>query len=529
MRFHPALALVAVLLPALAPAQTDEWVRDDMSDDSLWLLRTGNLAREAPRAGTLPGAPAGTSHWVMSKGDGPAYVVYFIPGRIHEVEIDTHRLAGATGDFSLAVSTDGKLYQPLDAGAVLLDTSFGWDYRLMASDQIPENATHLLVQFPDGSTAHSLSEVWIRYTWDDALVRPFLPKPVAEPRQQEPLAAQSDAELQAMLEQLMAQAAPPPAQEVFPIAPATPATFAPIEFVAEPLRAPHIVESAATMPFATPDAAENTTTPVVIEEEPASAITTDGESFEAAVEMPDPASVEADSIPAIEPPVAQPELEPLIEITLSVDAPAEEDAPLDTDAEPNPAAAVEAPVEIPVEVATETEYSPVGAENAVAVPESATEDIANASATEEVETSEEVHVLPVFTLPVFESGETSDAPLSPQFESPPSGATESVVLKPALPAIDDPLPVTQQETEPIESPLPEIESPQAHNVALESPATPKEPSPALVAATTTTVAPAESDDAEEISADDEPKAKPAMKIRRFGPRSKSRGTLVARD
>jgi hypothetical protein len=204
MRLRPALAFAAILLPVTAIAQADEWVRDDMTDDSLLLLQTGNLSREPSTAGVFPGAPERGSQWVVSKGDGPAYVVYFLPGAIHEVEIDTHRLAGAAGDFTLAVSTDGKLYQPINAGSVLLDSSFGWDYRLMASDQIPKNATHLLVQFPNGSTAHRLSEVWIRYTWDDALVNKFLPAPAATPLPQGEFSLQSDADLQLLLDQLMA-------------------------------------------------------------------------------------------------------------------------------------------------------------------------------------------------------------------------------------------------------------------------------------------------------------------------------------
>jgi hypothetical protein len=217
MRLRPALAFAAILIPFITVAQTDEWVRDDMSDESLWLLRTGNLAREPSTAGVFPGAPERGSQWVVSKGDGPAYVVYFLPGAIHEVEIDTHRLAGAAGDFTLAVSTDGKLYQPIDTGSVLLDSSFGWDYRLMASDQIPENATHLLVQFPNGSTAHRLSEVWIRYTWDDALVNRFLPVPAAPPPAESEFSLQSDADLQLLLDQLMALARKDPAPSVDPL------------------------------------------------------------------------------------------------------------------------------------------------------------------------------------------------------------------------------------------------------------------------------------------------------------------------
>jgi len=526
MRLHPALALAAALLPALAAAQTDEWVRDDMSDESLWLLRTSNLAREAPRAGTLPGAPDGSSHWVMSKGDGPAYVVYFIPGRIHEVEIDTHRLAGATGDFSLAVSTDGKLYQPLDAGAVLLDTSFGWDYRLMASDQIPENATHLLVQFPDGSTAHSLSEVWIRYTWDDALISRFLPEPAAAAQQQETLAAQSDADLQKMLEVLMPQAAPPAAQEVSSIADGTPETIEPAAFFAEPPRAPNIVENAAPpVEFATPHAAENTIAPVVIEEAPVVSIAPDATPGEFAVDATDPAPDEANSTPAIEPPEAQTELEPLIEVTLSVDPaddvaalPVSESAPTESDA-----------VEVQAEVAMETGESPVAAASTGAVSESQIESPAPLSEPLDAETPEEVHVLPVFTLPVFAGAESSEAPPSPQFESPPQTTAESVVLEPASPAIAEVQLVAPDEPAPIESTTPAVEPPPAPVEVWESPAPPQDPDPALVAEPTAPVALPESDHPAEITEDDDPKAKPAMKVRRFGPRSKSRGTFVARD
>lgn len=201
----------------MAAAQTDEWVRDDMSDDSLWLLHTSNLSTQVAGAGLLPGAIGGSSQWVMSKGDGPAYVVYFLPGPIHEVELDTHRLAGAAGDFTLAVSTDGKLYQPIDAGAVQLDSTFGWDYRLMSADQIPANATHLLVQFPDGASAHRLSEVWIRYTWDNALASQFLPAPVATEQPHQELAAMSDADLERLIGQL---AASPQQEQVTTAAPA---------------------------------------------------------------------------------------------------------------------------------------------------------------------------------------------------------------------------------------------------------------------------------------------------------------------
>lgn len=477
MRIHPALALAAALLPALAAAQTDEWVRDNMSDESLWLLRTGNLAREAPRAGTLPGAPDDSSHWVMSKGDGPAYVVYFIPGRIHEVEIDTHRLAGATGDFSLAVSTDGKLYQPLDTGAVLLDTSFGWDYRLMASDQIPENATHLLVQFPEGSTAHSLSEVWIRYTWDDALISRFLPEPVAAPRPQAALAAQSDAELQAMLDFLMNQAAPPPA--------------------------PNLVENAAPVPFAEPEVAEDMTAPVVIEEAPADSIVPDAEVGEVAVDVSDSAPAAADSSVAIAPP----ESEPVNEISLSVDAPDDATTPPTSATAPVELANVEAPVDIAPETEAPTAASESASEVAVSPSETLSPDDPR-----ETDATEEVHVLPAFTLPVFVSDEASDAPPPPQFESPPPATADSVVLEPAPPAIVPP---------PAGAALQEPQAPPQDS--------PQDPSPASMPAQIAPLAPAESNRRAEIAPDDEPTAKPAMKMRRFGPRSKSRGTLVARD
>ena len=205
--------LVALLLAVAATAQTDEWMRDDMSDNSLWLLKTSNLKTEATNPALLPGSIGGPSQWVMSQGEGPAYVVYFIPGRIEEVEIDTHRLAGASGDFSLAVSTDGKLYQPIDAGSVTLDSAFGWDYRLMSAENIPIDATHLLVRFPDGSSAHRLSEVWVRYQWDDALAARFLPAPVTQAPTPgvDDYSYQSDTELQAMLHQLQNVA---PAQPV---------------------------------------------------------------------------------------------------------------------------------------------------------------------------------------------------------------------------------------------------------------------------------------------------------------------------
>ncbi|HUG12683.1 MAG TPA: hypothetical protein VMM36_16835 [Opitutaceae bacterium] len=258
MRFLPALAVA--LLPLVSVAQTDEWVRDDMTDESLWLVRTGNLAREPSTAGVFPGAPERGSQWVVSKGDGPAYVVYFLPGAIHEVEIDTHRLAGAAGDFTLAVSTDGKLYQPINAGSVLLDSSFGWDYRLMASDQIPENATHLLVQFPNGSSAHRLSEVWIRYTWDDARVNQFLPTPAAALPVQSEFSLQSDADLQLLLDQLMAQPRKDPAPSVDPLD-----TFAPVQLPSAPEPQATFV---APPPFEyAPALAQSETVPVVDEDE----------------------------------------------------------------------------------------------------------------------------------------------------------------------------------------------------------------------------------------------------------------------
>jgi len=215
MRLHPALALLAMLLPIVAGAQTDEWLRDDMSDDALHLLRTSNLSVENASAAQLPGSIGGSTQWIVSKGDGPAYVVYFVPGRIHEVEIDTHRLTGASGEFNIAVSSDGRLYQPLDTGSMLLDSAFGWDYRLVATDQVPENATHLLVQFPDAASAHRLSEVWIRFSWDDALAAPFLPPPapVSPPAASE-FAAQSDAELEKMIAALSFARPPVPVPEI---------------------------------------------------------------------------------------------------------------------------------------------------------------------------------------------------------------------------------------------------------------------------------------------------------------------------
>jgi hypothetical protein len=542
MRLHPALALAAVLLPALAAAQTDEWVRDDMSDESLWLLRTSNLAREAPRAGTLPGAPDGGSHWVMSKGDGPAYVVYFIPGRIHEVEIDTHRLAGASGDFTLAVSADGKLYQPLDAGAVLLDTSFGWDYRLMASDQIPENATHLLVQFPDGSTAHSLSEVWIRYTWDDALVSRFLPEPVTPPAQQEMLAAHSDAELQAMVEALVPQAAPPAAREVFPIADETPETIAPSEFVAEPLRAPHLAETSAPVQLAAPQDAGSAAAPVKLAEELSGK---ENESETVAAVSSDPAPAQSDATSTIEPLVAEPEMEPMSEGTVDAndlrpisvepaEMPVSETAPID----PAPVTtdtvavatveetgkAVQEPASDAAPLAT---VDIAGAGESIAA--SPTESLAPADETREAEAPEEVHVLPTFTLPVFASAEPNEAPTSPEFESPPPSTAESVVLENATPAIVAASQVEPDKPDSIESIVPADETPATDVVVQEAQPSPQDPDSGVVAATVAPEAPADASQLAEFTADDEPKAKPAMKMRRMGPRSKSRGTLVARD
>ncbi len=61
MRFAPILA--AGLLPLIAAAQADEWLRDAMSDESLWLFRTGDISTEA--------AAKGGTQWVMSKGDRP--------------------------------------------------------------------------------------------------------------------------------------------------------------------------------------------------------------------------------------------------------------------------------------------------------------------------------------------------------------------------------------------------------------------------------------------------------------------------
>ena len=215
MRLHPTVAVFAMLLSLISAAQSEEWLRDDMSDDALYLLRTSNLSVEKANAAQLPGSIGGSTQWIASKGDGPAYVVYFVPGRIHEVEIDTHRLAGAAGDFNVAVSTDGRLYQPLNTGSMLLDSAFGWDYRLVSTDQVPENATHLLVQFPDAASAHRLSEVWIRFSWDDALAAPFLPPPLsAAPPAGGEFEAQSDAELERMIAAISLARPPVPVPEI---------------------------------------------------------------------------------------------------------------------------------------------------------------------------------------------------------------------------------------------------------------------------------------------------------------------------
>ena len=632
MRFLPALAVALILV--VAAAQTDEWVRDDLSDESLWLLRTSNLAREAPRAGTLPGAPDSGSQWVISKGDGPAYVVYFIPGRIHEVEIDTHRLAGATGDFTLAVSTDGKLYQPLDAGAVLLDSSFGWDYRLMASDQIPENATHLLVRFPDGSTGHSLSEVWIRYSWDDALVSRFLPSPTVPQPVQSELSMQSDAELQMLLEQLMARPQPGPEPDA-PIAAESVQTAALSVLVAEPLRTPPSIEHSAVPvqpepaiagdeleredleELQPPIVAENASTEEVIEteelEEPVElaaglpeAVTSEtapGESTPAdiaATESPaaDKPTVEVQVVelaispndaveadptgnsvtdPEGAPPLvvesptqgAQSENKALIEIadTLKAAEPENTPAPYEEPERVPPPTFETTPIDVavfetPADSSTElvapaieiqpseqpepqSEAAPtiatvdrsVLAENESATPEPTTtevmieiptvgaEVVADSSPPEPAQDdSEKEWVLPTFTLPVMVTSQASETTLPTQFEPTPPAQefTVATATKPleVLAVAPQAASVNGSETPPIDPPSPE-------SIAEDrSPATSGDSSPILIAAA---VEPASDMPAAGLSNEDEPQQRPALKMKRTGPRSKSRGTYVARS
>lgn len=534
MRFLPALA--AALLPLASVAQTDEWVRDDMSDESLWLLRTSNLAREAPRAGTLPGAPDSDSHWVMSKGDGPAYVVYFIPGRIHEVEIDTHRLAGASGDFTLAVSTDGKLYQPLDAGSVLLDTSFGWDYRLMASDQIPENATHLLVRFPDGSTEHSLSEVWIRYTWDDALVSRFLPAPAAAPPAGSELSNQSDAELQMMLAQMTAR---PQSQSAPQIEPPMELAQQPAPgiSVSAPAPTPPAVDPAGeTVPQPTAVPVEEPKLEVVGEVRPAIAAATTAPIEVAETEKPEePIELAASLLEAASPAISLPGTEP-------VENPA-------TDPEGAPPQVVEAPSEAtppkgdaPAEIAEsqnapEPDSAPAPAQEPDVIPppevESTPVDVALLEKPEqaapavapELENAQEVVVLPTFTLPVLVTSKESETFAPAQLEPAPP-AQELVVVA----TVSDP--VASPAAAPPEAAASEPEQPTT--IFEEPPATVSEaPPPAAIPNPDRTsnvahVEPVNNVPAESLANDEESQRKPALKLKRTGPRSKSRGSYVTR-
>lgn len=532
MRFLPAL--VAVLLPLASVAQTDEWVRDDMSDESLWLLRTANLAREAPRSVSLPGAPDGASHWVMSRGDGPAYVVYFIPGRIHEVEIDTHRLAGAEGDFTLAVSTDGKLYQPLDAGAVLLDTSFGWDYRLMASDQIPDNATHLLVQFPDGSTAHGLSEVWIRYTWDDSLVSRFLPPPapVGEPAPAAP-AAQSDAELQAMLEQLITQSATQPAREIPPLVNEPPVEPPlPVGLVAEPFRIPHSIDTTATAQFEPPGVAGIVAAPVVIEHEPAEP----RESTEpdvAPIDEKAPATASDRNIESLIEPDAELATDPA-ETSDAIDSNVSEATTIDVtafdtpevtgvdtltpDLIPETGVAADGPAEESILV----EIPPIPA---VDRPLEITPDRIDVAEPRVEDATEEAIVLPTFTLPVFVGSEPDEPAEEPRFESMPQPTANSVVIETLDTATDKPYPAPEQAAPTVE----EVRVPAYTPSPAESDTgDPKEQQSPPSVDSLARIEAAETERPMSLDADDEPESRPTLRLKRSGPRSKSRGTYVQR-
>lgn len=176
------LAAALAIVPALraAEANLDDWLHDNLSNRALWLYGSNNLALETAPAELPPRTPG--KRWVLNRDGQPAAVVYFVPGDIKSVEVDTHRQPGAAGDFTLSVSPDGRIWQPLPSTVAALENGAGWEYRLLAADAVPAHQMHVRVEFPAEAKAdtHRLTEVWIRFTWDASLLETDAPKPARD-------------------------------------------------------------------------------------------------------------------------------------------------------------------------------------------------------------------------------------------------------------------------------------------------------------------------------------------------------------
>jgi hypothetical protein len=167
--FRSLSAILAIILLAAPGARAaEEWLHDPLDDARWWLFADGTLAFEP-----VPeefGANAPGRHWLRREDDAPAHVVYFVPGLVRGLEIDSHRRLGATGDFEVWLSADGRSYRRWEVTAQPLETVDEWEFRLIEEPELPPGYSHVLVRFPDAATAqtHRLSEVWIRFLWIEA-------------------------------------------------------------------------------------------------------------------------------------------------------------------------------------------------------------------------------------------------------------------------------------------------------------------------------------------------------------------------
>lgn len=176
--FRPLASLLAVLaLAAPAARAAEDWLHDPLDDSRWWLFAAGALTFE-PVPGKF-GSRAPGQHWVRRDDGAPAHVVYFVPGLLRGIEIDTHRRLDAAGDFELWLSADGLNYRRWDVPAQALETVGEWEFRLLEVVELPPGYSHALVRFPDSATpeTHRLSEVWIRFLWIEAAAPAPLPQP----------------------------------------------------------------------------------------------------------------------------------------------------------------------------------------------------------------------------------------------------------------------------------------------------------------------------------------------------------------
>lgn len=159
-------ATIADSVADLLPAETNsgEWLNDTLDDARLWFASSNNL-RAVAIAAELRDYSRGR-RWLQASDAHPAWVMYYVPGRIEQVEIDTHHWAGGAIDFRFSAGPVPAQLTALDVQPLPVAVTAGWLRALHASDALPPNASFLLIEFPAGADFDRarLTEVWIRYT-----------------------------------------------------------------------------------------------------------------------------------------------------------------------------------------------------------------------------------------------------------------------------------------------------------------------------------------------------------------------------